>query len=196
MDAELIDLVRIQSVIEAERRAHPASGLMQSVARSAVRFAVLFTLIVFLVPALSHWELTRLTGLSSAAILGRVSTILVVAVVISIFDVRARRRAIAQDPAVAAQRVAAEWRSLTLPDWWKRVLRQGAAITAGVSIPVGLVLAIRSPTTELPSGGRLALFIQFLVLTAAWALPAALWIRWLALRSYRRMSKVRAPQIP
>lgn len=193
MDAESIDLVRIQEAIEAERRTQATSGPVQRFAWSAVRFAVMLAGIVFLIPALSHWDLTRLTGLSSAALLGRVSVVLVGTILFSFLDVRARRRAIAQDPATAAQRVATEWKSLTLPDWWKRVLRWGVAITAGVGIPVGLLLAIRTPAAELPSGGRLALFIQFLVLTAAWAMPAALWFRWLALWSYRRMSKARTP---
>lgn len=187
MAAESIDLMRIQEALEAERRTRPTYGPVQSAVRSAMRAAVMLSVIVFLLPVLVNWDLSRLTALNPRSFALRVAVVLFGAMVMSLFDVRASRRAAAEDPTSAAQKLAAEWRSLILPDWWTRVLRQGVVITAGVGIPVGLFVAVKSPTTELPSGGRLELFVMFLLLTAVWAVPAAFAIRWMVLRSYRRM---------
>jgi len=187
MNMESIDLERIRLAVAAERREQETRGPLRTSVDVAVRTATTLILVVFILPVVTHWDLTRLTGLTTAAFLRRASVILVVTLLLTGLDRRKRQRMNAEDTSVAAQRIANEVTSLTGPDWWLRVLRWGAATTAGVGIPVGLLLAIKSPSAELPSGGRVEQIIMFLLLTGAWALPAAFGIRWMVLKSYRRM---------
>ena len=86
------------------------------------------------------------------------------------------------------QLLLADWRRWTGMGWMRRTLTIGAAITAGVGLPVGLLMALTFPSAELFAGSRPLTLLTFVGLTAVWAVPMAFGIRWFALRDYRSLA--------
>jgi hypothetical protein len=71
-----------------------------------------------------------------------------------------------------------------------RTLAAGLLLTAGVGVPVGVLVALTSPAPELPAGSRPLMLLFFVGFTALWALPFAFGLRWLVLWQYRRWGVV------
>jgi hypothetical protein len=65
----------------------------------------------------------------------------------------------------------------------------GRKLTLGVGMPVGLLAAFLAPANALPSGGRLVVLPMFVGMTALWAIPMGFVIRWLTVRSLRRVMR-------
>lgn len=72
------------------------------------------------------------------------------------------------------------------PGWIARTIRRGVLVGLGVGVPVGLLIAFTTPSTDLPFGGRVGGVLVFIAITMAWAIPFSFGARWLALRSVGR----------
>jgi hypothetical protein len=75
------------------------------------------------------------------------------------------------------------------PDWLRQTLNTGMIITAVVGLAVGAVVTVTAPAKEVPSAGRLVILPLFIGMTALWAFPMAFFIRWLSIRSIRRVMR-------
>ena len=186
MGSEPIDRARIEQAIEAARRAQTGKTIVRRMLPAALRAFLLLGAVVFFLPVVFEWDVGQITDLTPARF-ARKGVVVVVGVWALLFvELLARHRAEREDTPAAAQRVVADWTALTVPGWWRKVVRTGVFITAGVGIPVGFMAAVMSPVSDLPTGGRVGLALLFLVLTGAWAVPAAFLMRWMVIRSYRR----------
>jgi hypothetical protein len=64
----------------------------------------------------------------------------------------------------------------------------GALATAGIGLPVGLLMAGVFPASELPGGSPALGLLTFVGATALWTFPAMFVLRWLTLWRHRRQT--------
>jgi hypothetical protein len=83
----------------------------------------------------------------------------------------------------AAQKLDAIERA---PGWVRRVIRRGVLLGLSIGAPVGLLLALTTPSAELPPGGQVSVILSFTALTLLWTMPFSFGARWLSLRSLNR----------
>ncbi len=183
---ELIDVVRIERAIASDREEQARRSQRRVSAVLAVRAFGMMAAVVFVVPVLADWSLDPLTQLTPRRLLIKCAIVFVGGALWWVGMLVIGRRQARKDVALLAESVVKEWAVLTGPRWGDWVIRMGLTITAGVGLPVGLLMAATFPPTELIQGSRVMMVVGFLGLTALWAFPAALWIRWLTVRGYRR----------
>lgn len=97
----------------------------------------------------------------------------------------------ARDVDVRVRSVQRSWRRLTGPNWPAWTILLGVGMALGIGVPVGTLIALDRPLSELGPGGRLEAVVMFVVLTAAWTLPAAFLVRWPSIKQLRKL--VRTP---
>jgi hypothetical protein len=103
---------------------------------------------------------------------------------VAYFDVIARRAV--RDPDAAVARVASDVVAQTAPGWVLRTIRLGLIMGLGIGVPVGLLIALVPPMSQVE---RFEVFGMFVGLTLLWTQPAAFAIRWLSLNSAKRFLK-------
>ena len=86
-----------------------------------------------------------------------------------------------------ARNMERDWKRATQPGWEGRTVLRGIMLGLGIGVPVGLLMALGLPLSELPGGSRLGMFFTFTLMTLTWTIPAAFVIRWRLLRDYRRL---------
>ena len=92
----------------------------------------------------------------------------------------------ARDVSRIARRIERDWKLLTEGRWVIRTVSLGIAMGSFVGFPIGALLAFEARPAELPEvGGRLGIVLSFVGMTLLWTVPAAFWIRFMAIRQYR-----------
>jgi hypothetical protein len=138
------------------------------------------------VPAFLSGDLAQALDSSARFYWVRVLTPVVLAAPFTYVGYRRARKQVRAGTAALARRLETEWRELTEPGWVGRACRYGGYMTAGIGIPVGLLMALPFPTSELPGGSRLLALAGFVAATAAWAFPMAFGFRWLSIKSHKK----------
>jgi hypothetical protein len=154
-----------------------------------LRSWLLMLTVVFVIPALANGHLPAQGDFAGRRALIRLVISLIAAVCMSAYMYFALGRRISADTPTRATRALADWRTYNGPQWWTAALRMGAMLTLGVGVPVGLLAAFLAPANELPSGGRLVVLPMFVGMTALWAVPMGFAIRWMTVRSLRRVMR-------
>jgi len=97
------------------------------------------------------------------------------------------RRLTSSPPAVLEEKANKAWLYLVGPGWLARTALTGVLITLGVGIPIGLLIAFGSDPSELPSQSRVLMVLAFTGMTGAWAIPISFLLRWVSIRSQRKL---------
>jgi hypothetical protein len=96
------------------------------------------------------------------------------------------------DPAAALARARGELQKFHGPGWIGRTVRMGAYMALAIGVPIGALLALFDPQSTLdPQShmtllGRFGVFTLFVVMTFAWAIPVAFFLRWLSLSAMKK----------
>lgn len=171
-----IDQVAVAQLIETKKR----SSLARRVGSSFVLFAVVLTFAVA-APELIGGE--PWPGLEPFSI--RVMVGLMVALALAVWTAwrtwRSFAGATVED---VSDSIRNEWEKATGPGWPLRVFVGGFAMGIAIGVPVGLLLALGEPVSDLPGQSRVIAVLAFVVLTLVWTVPLAYGIRMLAIRSY------------
>lgn len=176
-----IDEARLEA-FRSRRRGLAASVLGPLVAYLVFIFLVL-PLLDGRLPASSDLSGRRLVvGLIGAGLLALLS---------GAVAFRMRRDTLRMSLADHRRALEQDWAKWVGPHWRRRVFRAGFLMTLGVGIPIGLLLALTSAPSELPAGSQPLMLLLFVGLTALWAFPFALGLRWQVLRGYRDLGRER-----
>jgi hypothetical protein len=178
-----VDVTRLESLALA------LGNRPRRFASQFLRSWLLMLVVVFIIPALADGRLPAQGDFAGRRALIRLIVSLIAAVCMSASMYFAVNRSISADAATRAARALADWRRLNGPRWWTAALRMSFMITLGVGVPVGLLAAFLAPSSELPSGGRLMVLPMFVGMTALWAFPMGFAIRWMTVRSLRRVMR-------
>jgi hypothetical protein len=113
------------------------------------------------------------------------------AVILTILSVAPTYGAAATDVSQIAMRIERDVR-LTQGWWIARVVVRGVVMALVIGIPVGTLMAMNARPFELPElGGRAGIVGAFVFMTLLWTIPMAFVLRFLTLRSYRRVTSRR-----
>jgi len=167
-----------------ERSRHPR----RLIATAFIRQGIVAVLVLFLVLPLVIGQ-----PLFDGTLTGRMVLILGTAVVAmaslaAFLTYRRTRDTLAIGLAEHQRLLEADWKRWASAGWVGRTIMMGGLITAGVGLPIGILVAVTLPVGELPFGSRVLMFFLFVVLTALWAFPTAFAIRWYALRDYKTLA--------
>ena len=111
---------------------------------------------------------------------------LILAAVILVASAVGQFRRAARDTSRIARRIERDWRLLTEGRWVTRTILFGVLMGCCVGFPIGTLLAFDArPDEVLEPGGRFGIVLSFVAMTLVWTVPAAFWIRFMALREYR-----------
>jgi hypothetical protein len=111
---------------------------------------------------------------------------LILAAVIVIASAVSQFGRAARDTSRIARRIERDWRLLTEGRWVTRTILLGVLMGCCVGFPIGTLLAFDArPGELLEAGGRFGIVLSFVAMTLVWTVPAAFWIRFMALREYR-----------
>jgi hypothetical protein len=151
----------------------------------ATVFGIAFTVFV---PALLAGDLMQVLDPSQPLYWTRLLGPSVLAAPVTWWEYRRAKRMVRAGVEARVREIERELAGLTGPGWVGRTLRMGALGAAAVGVPVGLLMAGFFPTSELPGGSRALALLTFVGMTALWTFPAAFGIRWLSLKSHRRLT--------
>jgi hypothetical protein len=183
-DASLqVDEARLEEFRQTLRR--NSSG--RTLARHFVRQLGIGCVLFFVVLPILGGRLPARDDFTGQGAVIRVTVVLVVALLSTGISHRRLRGTLRTEITEHQRLLQQKWDRCTGPRWRFRVLRWGLLMTAGVGLPVGLLMSFIMPTVDLPGGSRVLMLVSFLGMTALWAIPMAFGIRWGVVRRYRAL---------
>lgn len=179
--SSLVDREALELVV-AKRVARPISRMLSSAA-----FALTITLGPTVVAPLAYGEGWEGVGAYvRAEPWASLWLPLILAAIILVASAVGQFRRAARDTSRIARRIERDWRLLTEGRWVTRTILLGVLMGCCVGFPIGTLLAFDArPDELLKAGGRFGIVLSFIAMTLIWTVPAAFWIRFMALREYR-----------
>lgn len=181
----VIDREAVEAEVANTRALHDA-GVRRWFVRQALLNLVVFSAVA---AAVSFRELTT-TGMSPSKLAVTIAFPILGAMVLAWWTGHQRFRDEALDVERRIQEIAHDLRALGGPGWARRSLLVGLGLSAGVGIPVGVLMMALWRPEDLPGANRWLTIPAFVGMTMMWAIPMTFLLRWMTLLSLKRLVKV------
>ncbi len=184
------ELLRVDPRAMQQRNADLGRGMDNLPLWTARSFALLFVqavVLFFVLPAVMDARIPTAAELTGRRGLFLIVMSVVMAAGLTALRYRNIRRLTSGPSAVLEEKVNKNWVYLVGPGWPARTALTGLLLTLGIGIPVGLLMAVALPESELLAPNRPLTVLAFTVMTAVWAFPMAFAIRWFTVRSQRKL---------